>query len=145
MGNRLDLDLLEGDEFIGQQSERPGRTTLRWLRTRQCDQPRLTLTVQASVVRAVGLLAVDGIEATVRVAFPHIIRRVLTAIERVGDRAIWRAGIGLEENPSPRDRWRTMFPRADELLQFRAFFLGQIDGVLLPWHQSISELQGHCI
>lgn len=31
---------------------------------------------------------------------------------------------------------------ADELLEFCAVFPGHIDGMLLPWHQSIGELQG---
>jgi len=71
MGDRLDVGLLQGDQFVRKQSQRPPMTTVRWIATGQRDEVGFVLAIEFTFVLTVGIAAMNRRNPVFTVAFPR--------------------------------------------------------------------------
>jgi hypothetical protein len=67
--DRLNIDLSEGDEVIGQKVQRPARVSFWWIATGETDEMGFFASVSFGLKDTVGLAAIDRREAVFGVAF----------------------------------------------------------------------------
>lgn len=58
MRDRLDVDLVEGDEFVGKEVKRPAGATFWWITTGEFEEACFGVAVEFAVVDSVGLAAI---------------------------------------------------------------------------------------
>lgn len=124
MGDRVDLDLVEGDELVAEEPERPPRAALGWVAAGQRDQPGLGLAVDLSLIGPVGGFAVDRLDPPVGVSFAEVVGRGFVTPEGVGDCLVGVALVGLQQDSGPGNRLGGVFAGVDKSFELGALFGG---------------------
>jgi len=57
--DRLEVDLVEHNEFISEKVESPARVSFRWIVTGDLDQSRFGIAIEFALIFAVGLAAMN--------------------------------------------------------------------------------------
>jgi hypothetical protein len=132
--DRLEVDLVEGDEFVGEEVERPARTSFWWVATGEFDETCFSVAVEFGLVFAVGLAAMNRREPSFGVVFACSVGSSDAAADVLTDLGICEPVVSLQEDPCPRVILGFAFTSRNEPLQRSAFFLRKIHNMLFSAH-----------
>ncbi|EMA55370.1 hypothetical protein C451_05388 [Halococcus thailandensis JCM 13552] len=74
MRDRLEVDLVEGNEFVGEKVKRPTSAPFWWVATGEFDEACFSITVEFALVFAVGLAAMNRRNPSFGVVFARLVR-----------------------------------------------------------------------
>jgi hypothetical protein len=134
--DRLEVDLVEGDEFVGEKVEGPARASFWGITTGEFDEACFSVAVEFALVFAVGFAAMNRREPSFTVVFACLVRGADTATDVLTDFGICEPVVSLEENSRPHVVLSLAFTSRNEPLKRSTFFVREINNVLLPAHSS---------
>ena len=85
MRDRLEVDLVEGNEFIGKEMERPACVSFRRFATGKSDEVGFGISVDFSFVLTVGLAAMNRREPSFSVVLSDIVNCLRMAVDVLTD------------------------------------------------------------
>jgi hypothetical protein len=134
--DRLEVDLVEGHEFVGEKVKRPVSITFWRVATGEFDEACFSVAVEFALVFVVGLAAMNRREPSFTVVFACLVRSPDTTTDVLTDTKICEPVISLQENPRPHVVLSLAFTSRDEPLKRSTFFVREINDVLLSAHSS---------
>jgi hypothetical protein len=134
--DRLEVDLVEGYEFVGEKMKRPAGVPFWRVATGEFDEACFSITVELALVFAVGLAAMNRRNPSFGVVLACLVRSSDTTADVLTDFRICEPVISLQENPRPHVVLSLAFTSRNEPLKRSTFFVREINNVLLPAHSS---------
>jgi len=101
--DRFDVNLVEGDEMLGEKMKRPARPSFRWVATSQRNEMGFGASVEFALVDAVGLAAINRRQAVLCVPFPDATNRSWMTADGLTDLLVSQAIIGVQQTPCTRE------------------------------------------
>jgi len=141
--DRLKVDLVESNKFVGKEVKRPTGTSFWWIATGEFDEAGFSVAVEFAIVLTIGLAAMNRREPSLTVGLPRSVWRADTAPDVLTDLRICEPVISLQKDTCPRDVLCLSFSGRNEPLKRVAVFLGKIDDVLFSSHSCRYELREH--
>jgi hypothetical protein len=132
--DRLEVDLVKSNEFVGKEVECPARLTFWRFATGEFDEVGFGIAIEFAFVLAVGLAAMNRREPSFTVGLACAIWCANTAPDVLTDLSICEPVVSLQENPCPCIIFGLSFTGRNEPLQRSPLLVREIDDVLLSAH-----------
>lgn len=136
MRDRREVDLVEGDEFVGKEMERPAGDPFRRFAAGEFDQVCFGFAIEFQFVVTVRFLAVDRIESPFPVAFANVVRGADAAVDVLTDFRICEPVVSLQENLCSSNVSCFPFTSRNEPLQRLSLLLSELHDVFLLAHST---------
>jgi hypothetical protein len=139
--DRLEVDLVEGDKFVGKEVECPASLSVWWFAAGESDEMSFGLPVDFPFIDPVGLAAMNRREPSLGVAFAGVVDGFSVTADVLTDCDISEPVICFQENPRSRVVLGLAFTGRNEPLQRFAVFIREIDNVFLRSHSGRDALR----